>query len=71
MTRSLQRNWIFCRALKAHLEDGKLAITYETEDEEELAWLAEYNLLTGKAGYLCGKRWQRMIWQMTVLPMST
>ena len=36
------------QALKAHLEDGKLAITYKTEDEEELAWLAEYNLLTAK-----------------------
>ncbi len=35
-------------ALKAHLEDGKLAITYETEDEDELGWLAEYNLLTAK-----------------------
>ena len=36
------------QALKAHREDGKLAITYKTEDEEELAWLAEYNLLTAK-----------------------
>lgn len=34
--------------LKAHLEDGKLAITFATEDEDELAWLASYNLLTGK-----------------------
>lgn len=36
------------KSLKAHLEDGKLAITYETEDEDEQAWLAEYNLLTAK-----------------------
>ncbi|MCD7957790.1 MAG: redox-regulated ATPase YchF [Lachnospiraceae bacterium] len=36
------------KALKAHLEDGNLAITYQTEDEDELAWLAEYNLLTAK-----------------------
>ncbi len=36
------------KALKEHLEDGKLAITYETEDEDEQAWLAEYNLLTAK-----------------------
>ncbi len=36
------------KALKEHLEDGKLAITYETDDEDELAWLAEYNLLTAK-----------------------
>lgn len=34
--------------MKAHLEDGKPAITYETEDEDEIKWLKEYNLLTGK-----------------------
>lgn len=34
--------------LKAHLEDGNLAITYQTDDEDEQKWLAEYNLLTAK-----------------------
>lgn len=34
--------------MKAHLESGKLAISYETEDEDEIKWLKEYNLLTGK-----------------------
>ena len=34
--------------LKAHLEDGNLAISYETEDEDELAWIPTYNLLTAK-----------------------
>lgn len=34
--------------IKAHLEDGKLAKSFETEDEDELAWLASYNLLTYK-----------------------
>ena len=34
--------------LKEHLENEKMAITYETEDEDEQGWLAEYNLLTGK-----------------------
>lgn len=34
--------------MKAHLEDGKLAKTFETSDEDELAWLNEYNLLTYK-----------------------
>ena len=34
--------------LKAHLEEGNLAISYETEDEEELAWIPTYNLLTSK-----------------------
>lgn len=34
--------------MKAHLEAGKPAISYETEDEDEIKWLKEYNLLTGK-----------------------
>ncbi|MBO5199389.1 MAG: redox-regulated ATPase YchF [Lachnospiraceae bacterium] len=34
--------------LKSHLEDGKMAKTFVTEDEDELVWLAEYNLLTYK-----------------------
>jgi len=34
--------------IKAHLEDGKLAKTFEVEDEDEEAWFNEYNLLTAK-----------------------
>ena len=34
--------------LKAHLEDNKLAKTFKPEDEDEEAWIAEYNLLTAK-----------------------
>ena len=34
--------------LKAHLEDGKLAISFTTDDEDEQGWLSGYNLLTGK-----------------------
>ena len=34
--------------LKAFLEEGKMASAYVTEDEDELGWLSEYNLLTGK-----------------------
>lgn len=34
--------------LKAWLEEGKMAISFETEDEDEAAWLPTYNLLTGK-----------------------
>ena len=34
--------------LKEHLEAGKPAITFETDNEEEQQWLASYNLLTGK-----------------------
>lgn len=34
--------------MKEHLEAGKMAISFETEDEEEKEWLATYNLLTIK-----------------------
>ena len=38
----------FLERVKKHLEDGKLAITLETENEDEEAWLGTYNLLTAK-----------------------
>ena len=34
--------------LKVHLEDGKDAILFETENEDEEVWMSEYNLLTNK-----------------------
>lgn len=34
--------------IKAHLEDGKMAKTFTTDDEDEIAWMADYNLLTAK-----------------------
>ena len=34
--------------IKAHLEDGKPAKTFEITDEDEQAWMAGYNLLTAK-----------------------
>ena len=36
------------KRLKAHLEDGMMAKSFTTEDEDELAWMADYNLLTAK-----------------------
>lgn len=36
------------KRLKAHLEEGKMAIHFETEDDEETGILKEYNLLTDK-----------------------
>lgn len=39
----------FMEKLKAHLEDNRLAKTFdEIDSEEEAAWLQEYNLLTDK-----------------------
>ena len=38
----------FLQKVKAHLEDGKMAITMELESEVEEGWMATYNLLTWK-----------------------
>ena len=38
----------FQEKVKAYLEDGKLAINMELENEDEEKWMAGYNLLTGK-----------------------
>ena len=46
--KALAKELELLKALKAHLEDGNMASTYETEDEDELGWIAEYNLLTAK-----------------------
>ncbi len=48
MDKSLVKEATLLEALKAHLEEGKLARSYETEDEDEQALLASYNLLTYK-----------------------
>ena len=34
--------------VKAHLEDNKMAKSFQTDDEDEQGWLAGYNLLTAK-----------------------
>ncbi len=47
MDKSLAKEAALLEALKAHLEDGKLARSFVTEDEDELA-LLNYNLLTYK-----------------------
>ena len=38
----------FLQKVKGHLEDGKMAITLELDNEDEQAWMGTYNLLTGK-----------------------
>ena len=38
----------FLQKGKTHLEDGKMAITMEMENEDEEAWMSTYNLLTWK-----------------------
>ena len=48
MDKSLAKEAALLESLKAHLEEGKLARSYVTEDEDELALLSSYNLLTYK-----------------------
>ena len=48
MDKETAKELAFLEKVKAHLEEGQLAITLETENEDEDAWLATYNLLTAK-----------------------
>ena len=48
MDKEAAKELTFLEKVKAHQEEGQLAITLETENEDEDAWLATYNLLTAK-----------------------
>lgn len=36
------------KRIKEHLEEGRMAKSFTTDDEDEIAWMADYNLLTAK-----------------------
>ncbi|MGN0165136.1 MAG: redox-regulated ATPase YchF [Lachnospiraceae bacterium] len=46
--KALAKEYDLCEKLKAHLEDGKQAKSFEPEDEEEAALIESYGLLTSK-----------------------
>ena len=49
MDKTLAKEMELIEAVKAHLEEGKMARTFEVpEDEDAQAWFASYNLLTSK-----------------------
>ena len=48
MDKSLQKEAQMQERLKEHMEAGKMAKTFELEDEDEEAWFKEYGLLTAK-----------------------
>ncbi len=48
MDKTIAKEYDLLEKIKRHLEEGKLALTFETEDEDEAAWFASYNLLTNK-----------------------
>ncbi len=50
MDKTLAKELELLEAIKAHLEDGKMARTFEVPDDEDAqAWYAGYNLLTAKS----------------------
>ncbi len=48
MDKTLAKELKLLERVKTHLEDGRLAKTFELEDEDEETWFKEYNLLTAK-----------------------
>ncbi len=46
--KTLAKELSLLERIKSHLEDGKPAKTFVTRDEDELAWMGSYQLLTGK-----------------------
>ena len=48
MDKTLARELKLLERVKVHLEDGKLAKTFELQDEDEELWFSGYNLLTAK-----------------------
>ena len=46
--KTLAKELALLESIKAWLEEGKMAASYEIEDEEEQEWMADYNLLTAK-----------------------
>ncbi len=50
MDKTLAKELELLEAVKAHLEDGKMARTFELEEDEDIQnWFAGYNLLTAKS----------------------
>ena len=48
MDKEAAKELAFLEKVKVHLEDGKMAITMELENEDEAGWMGTYNLLTWK-----------------------
>ncbi len=48
MDKDAGKELVFLKKLKDHLEEGNMASSLEREDENEVKWIKEYNLLTDK-----------------------
>ena len=65
MDKKLAKELELLEKIKAHLEDGQLAKTFEVgDDEDDQEWFASYNLLTAKP-VIYAATYPRMIWLMT------
>ena len=65
MDKTLAKELELVEAVKKHLEDGKMARTFEVPDDDDAQiWFKGYNLLTAKPT-IYAQTWQRMILQMT------
>ena len=64
MDKTLAKELELLEAVKAHLENGGLAKTFEVpEDEDAQKWFASYNLLTAKPVVPMRQMLRRTIWQ--------
>ena len=48
MDKDAGKELVFLKKLRDHLEEGNMASSLEREDENEVKWIREYNLLTDK-----------------------
>ena len=48
MDKEAGKELVFLKKLRDHLEEGNMASSLEREDENEVKWIREYNLLTDK-----------------------
>lgn len=71
MDKTLAKELELVESIKAHLEAGKMARSFEVPDDDDAQlWFKGYNLLTAKPTIM-RLTWQKMTLQMTVLPIRT
>ena len=65
MDKAAAKEFAMQERLKKHLEDGKDAILFSLENEDEEKWFAEYNLLTAKPVKIYAANVGRTTWRTT------
>ncbi len=70
MDKTLAKELELVESIKAHLEAGKMARSFEVPDDDDAQlWFKGLQFADCKAYHLCGLTWQKMTLQMTVLPI--